>query len=223
MRVCFLTIRASRGMTMPVCGGVEGYNERSLCVKYHSQGVQTSFYEPTPSASDSLGYAIPERVTEDSGNARANIHNASKERNLRNISRHSRVLFECIPSTQGFWRVASSYIDLKQLNHHIDAPHFCMHTISSVQNTVERGDYAFKIDLQDAYFLRFAFENKVYQFRVLPFGLNTAPQVFTHLGHTEAACLHLLGISDTPPRPLSVITPPVSVITHTEHGRPHVK
>ena len=70
-------------------------------------------------------------------------------------------------------------------------------------NTIEKGDYAYKIDLQDAYFhvlthpdsrkyLRFAFENKVYQFRVLPFGLNsnTAPQVFTHLGHTVVACLH---------------------------------
>ena len=42
-------------------------------------------------------------------------------------------------------------IDLKQLNHHIDAPHFRMHTISSVLSTVEK-DYAFKIDLQDAYF-----------------------------------------------------------------------
>ena len=81
----------------------------------------------------------------DSGNARANFPNASEECNLRNISRHSRVLFKRIPGTHGIWRVASSY-DLKQLNHHIDAqPHFCMHTISSVLSTIERGDYAFKI------------------------------------------------------------------------------
>ena len=70
-----------------------------------------------------------------------------------------------------------------------------MDTISSVLSTVEKRDYAFEINLQDAYFhvlihpdsrkdLRFAFENKVYQFRVLLFGLNTAPQVFTRLGHT---------------------------------------
>ena len=69
--------------------------------------------------------------------------------------------------------------------------------ISSVPNTDERGDYVFKIDLQHAYFhigllihpdsrkyLRFAFENKVYEFQVLTFG---APQVFTRLGHTVAA------------------------------------
>ena len=41
---------------MPVCGGVEAYNERSLHVKYRSQGVQTSFYESTPSAK---GWKIP--------------------------------------------------------------------------------------------------------------------------------------------------------------------
>ena len=58
---------------MPVCGGVEAYNKRSLCVKYRSQGVQTSIYETTPSASDPLGNSIPQRVTEDSGNARANF------------------------------------------------------------------------------------------------------------------------------------------------------
>ena len=84
-----------------------------------------------------------------------------------------------------------------------------MFTTSSVLSSVEKGDYAFKIDLQDAYFhvpihpssrkyLRFAFENRVYQFRVLPFGLNTAPQVFTRLGHTVAAYLHHQGVSVIP-------------------------
>ena len=47
-------------------------------------------------------------------------------------------------------------------------------------------------------YLGFAFENKVYQFRVLPFGLNTAPQVFTRLGHTVTGYLHRQGISVIP-------------------------
>ena len=78
---------------------------------------------------------------------------------------------EISPNTPGFYsnafmvRKASGgwrpVIDLKQLNHHIDAPHFRMHTIT--------------------------FENKVYQFRVLHFSLNTAPQVFTCLRHRVAA------------------------------------
>ena len=107
-----------------------------------------------------------------------------------------------VHKASGGWRPV---IDLKQLNHHINAPHFHMHTISSVLSTVERGDYMLKIDLQDAYFhvlihpnsrkyLHFAFKNKVYQFRVLPFSLNTAPQVFTRLGHTVAAYLHRQGV-----------------------------
>ena len=104
------TINASRATTMPVCGGVEAYNGRFLCVNYRSQGVQTSFYESTLSAPDPLENSIPQQVTEDSGNARANFPNASKEHNLRDISRYStRVLFERIPGSQGFWRVVSSY------------------------------------------------------------------------------------------------------------------
>ena len=43
-------------------------------------------------------------------------------------------------------------INLKELNAHIYAPHFRMHTISSVLSTIKKGDYAFKIDLQDANF-----------------------------------------------------------------------
>ena len=85
--------------TVSVYGGVEVYTERSFCVKYRSQGVETSFYESTPSASDSLGNKIPPGYIEDPGNARADFPNASEERNLRNISRHSRVLFESIHGT----------------------------------------------------------------------------------------------------------------------------
>ena len=111
-----------------------------------------------------------------------------------------------VRKASGGWRPV---IDLKNLNAHIHAPHFRMFTTSSVLSSVEKGDYAFKIDLQDAYFhvpihpssrkyLRFAFENKVYQFRVLPFGLNTAPQVFTRLGHMVTAYLHRQGVSVIP-------------------------
>ena len=111
-----------------------------------------------------------------------------------------------VRKASGGWRPV---IDLKNLNAHIHAPHFRMFTTSSVLSSIEKGDYAFKIDLQDAYFhvpihpssrkyLRFAFENRVNQFQVLPFGLNTAPQIFTRLGHTVTAYLHRQGISVIP-------------------------
>ena len=111
-----------------------------------------------------------------------------------------------VQKASGGWRPV---IDLKNLNAHIHAPHFLMFMTNSVLSSVRKGDYAFKIDLQDAYFhvpvhpssrkyLRFAFENKVYQFQVLPFGLNTASQVFTRLGHTVTGYLHRKGISVIP-------------------------
>ena len=93
--------------------------------------------QATPFASDSLGNTIPPGDIKDPMNARADFLNASEERNLRNISRHSRVLFERIHGTQGILRVASSY-RLKQLKNHIDAAHFRMHTISSVLSTVKK-------------------------------------------------------------------------------------
>ena len=120
---------------------------------------------------------------------------------------------EISPDTPGFYsnafmvRKASGgwrpIIDLKQLNRHIDASHFCMHTISSVLSTVEKRrlrvqNRSVLIHPHSRKYLRFAFENKVYQFRVLHFSLNTAPQVFTCLRHRVAAYLHHQGISVIP-------------------------
>ena len=156
-----------------------------------------------------MGNKISPGAPEDPGNARPNIPDASKEHNNRGASRYARVLLEHIPGTQNVWWVVPSN-RLKQLNAHIYTPHFHMHTISSVLSTIEKGDYSFKIDLQDAYFhvlihpnsmkylVHFAFKNKVYQFRVLPFVLNTAAEVFTHLGHRVAAYPHRQGISVIP-------------------------
>ena len=123
-------------MTVSVCEGVEAYNEQSFCVKYRSQGVQTSFYESTPSASDSLGNTIPPRETEDSENARADFPNAS-ENAVSEISPGFYSNIFLVRKASGEWH---PIIDLKQMNHHIDAPHFRMQTISSVLSTIERGD-----------------------------------------------------------------------------------
>ena len=71
-------------------------------------------------------------------------------------------------------------------------PSFKMPTLKTVWLLIQQGDYAFSIDLQDAYlyvpivkhhcqFLRFVWHNVPYQWRVLPFGLATAPRVFTSL------------------------------------------
>ena len=57
------------------------------------------------------------------------------------------------------WRPVT---DLKQLNANIDVPHFHMHTISSVLNI------HILIHPDSMKYLRFAFENKVYQFEYFP-------------------------------------------------------
>ena len=55
-----------------------------------------------------------------------------------------------VHKASGGWRPVT---DLKRLNAHILAPHFCMFTISSVPSTVRKGDYTFKIVLQAASFM----------------------------------------------------------------------
>ena len=106
---------------------------------------------------------------------RTNHPHASKERDNRGAAELPRILLERIPGTQSFIRVASSYRFKKSERPH--APHFRMFTTSSVLSSVRKGD-RLRVQNRSAgcrKYLRFAFENKVYQFRVLPFGLNTAP------------------------------------------------
>ena len=66
------------------------------------------------------------------------------------------------------------------------------------------GDYAFSIYLQDAYlhipvvkyhchFLQFVWHNVPYQWKALPFGLATAPQVFTALTKPNLFLCHSKG------------------------------
>ena len=90
--------------------------------------------------------------------------------------------------TGGLW----SILNLKHFNPYIHIPYFKMPTIRHVWQLIQHGDYAFYIDWQDAYwhipivkyhhcFLQFVWHNVPYQLKILPFGLTTAPWVFTIL------------------------------------------
>ena len=83
-------------------------------------------------------------------------------------------------------------LNLKHFNCFMHIPSFKMPTLKTVWQLIQQGDYAFSIDLQDAYlhdpivkhhcrFLCFVWCNVPYQWRVLPFGLATAPRIFTSL------------------------------------------
>ena len=81
-------------------------------------------------------------------------------------------------------------IDLSPLNILIQNPSFRMETAESIRASLQQGEWACHFDLKDAYlhipmakdlckYLRFMVDGVVYQFRVLPFGLNQAPRIFT--------------------------------------------
>ena len=111
------------------------------------------------------------------------------------------------PKKDGSWR---PILDLKRLNLYIRCEKFRMETLTSVLQAVQPGDWMISLDLKDAYlhvpiapghrkFLRFAFRDPQgvlmrYQWKVLPFGLSTAPRVFTKIVAPLAGHLHARGI-----------------------------
>ena len=96
----------NEGVLPPKVSPVGG---RSLRSKYRSQGVQTSFYESTPTPTNSLGDKISPGSFRDFGHAGTDHPYAPKERDYRGASRLTRVLLERVPGKKGFMRVASSY------------------------------------------------------------------------------------------------------------------
>ena len=113
---------------------------------------------------------------------------------------HSRLFL--VKKASGSWR---PIIDLSTLNHYVTSSRFHMETPRSVLNSIRPGDWMISLDLQDAYlqvpvhhdsrrFLRFVLDGKPFQFRVLCFGLTTAPQVFTRIMAPVSAILHRHGV-----------------------------
>ncbi|CAJ0949284.1 unnamed protein product [Ranitomeya imitator] len=80
-----------------------------------------------------------------------------------------------------------------------------MESLRSVIASLEKGEFLASVDIQDAYlhipifplhqrFLRFAVNNLHFQFTALPFGLASAPRVFTKVMSTVVSILHSRGI-----------------------------
>ena len=105
------------------------------------------------------------------------------------------------PKVTGGWLPV---IDLSYLNRFVRLSHFHMETAQSVLQSLRSGDWLISLDLQDAClqvpvhpqsrrFLRFCLGSQVYQFRVLCFGLSSAPLVFTRVMAPVSSTMHRSG------------------------------
>ena len=83
-------------------------------------------------------------------------------------------------------------LDLRMINLGIESEHFKMETLARCLKFLKKGMWACKIDLKKGYFhvpikkedqhlLGFIFDQQVYEFTCLAFGLNKAPKVFTKI------------------------------------------
>lgn len=96
-------------------------------------------------------------------------------------------------------------INLRPLNRFLRYQHFKMEGIVVVKHLLQQGDWLTRIDLKDAYFsvpvhpdhrnlLRFMWKNQAYEFGCLPFGLSSAPRVFTKLLRPVVSFLRERGV-----------------------------
>ncbi len=96
-------------------------------------------------------------------------------------------------------------LDLRVLNRALHRLPFKMLTPKRIFGCVRPQDWFAAIDLKDAYFhvsilprhrpfLRFAFEGRAYQYKVLPFGLSLSPRVFTKVAEAALVPLREQGV-----------------------------
>ena len=107
-----------------------------------------------------------------------------------------------VPKGESSWRPV---INLRSLNTYLVPHHFKMEGIRVVKSLIQKGDWMVKLDLKDAFlsvpihpthrrYLRFQWEEQAWEFQTLPFGLSSAPYVFTKLLKPAVATLHRLGM-----------------------------
>ena len=105
--------------------------------------------------------------------------------NVKSLGFYSRLFL--VPKPHQRWRPV---IDLSRLNTFLHVEKFKMETPESIRTSLVPGEWVLSIDLSDAYlhipihpnsrkYQRFCYKAQVFQFTSLPFGLATAPQVFT--------------------------------------------
>lgn len=106
-----------------------------------------------------------------------------------------------VPKQSGGFRLV---LNLKDLNEFVSTEHFKLEDHKTVIKMVTKDCFMATVDLTDAYylisireqdrkFLRFYFEKELYEFCCLPFGLSSAPFVFTKILKPLFSFLRLRG------------------------------
>ena len=97
-------------------------------------------------------------------------------------------------------------INLQPLNSFVSNKKFRMESILLLKDILKPNSFLTKIDLKDAFYsvhianklrkyLQFIYHNKLYQFCVLPFGISSAPRVFSKILKPVIALLRTRGIA----------------------------
>ena len=97
-------------------------------------------------------------------------------------------------------------INLRPLNRFVPNQKFRMESILRIKDILKLNSFLTKIDLKDAFYsipiakksrkyLQFIYNNKLYQFCVLPFGISTAPRVFSKILKPVIALLRTRDVS----------------------------
>ena len=105
------------------------------------------------------------------------------------------------PKKDGTHRVI---INLKDFNKHVSYYHFKMDSLNTIVKLVDNDCFMASIDLKDAYYstpirerdkkyLRFYWNNQLYQFTCLPNGLSSGPRKFTKILKPALSSLHIKG------------------------------
>ena len=119
----------------------------------------------------------------------------------RFIPRFSSIFFMA-PKKGNKWR---PILNLRPLNKFIIPKKFRMETLSGILRLLYAGLWVTSLDLKDAYlhipvrrsdqeFLCFSCKGHLYRFVAMPFGLSTAPRIFTRVSKALAAFLRRRGI-----------------------------
>ena len=127
-------------------------------------------------------------------------------------------------------------LNVKGLNEFVEKHHIKMDTLLSALALIEQGDWMTSIDFTDAYysipidkefrkFLKFEFEGVLYHYNVLPFGLSSAPRLFTKVLKVPLSVLREKGggeYSGLPRRHLTSGIEQSSVKRHDNRGSGYV-